>query len=339
MFDIATTTEDQFLRQETFNAVKAEALDLIDHLMTPEARKLAEQIEDKLRVFPNLRLQSPEIYRQYAKLIVWLKITAIPSLDDDTVLRAVKFCFMDSFDAGLDLNDRMTGKMYSIPDLIWPDFALKLIGALKENTQKLGGQMITVSGETSAAPPTISNWLSDYDRTMGPEKHSPAQQQDYLFSNQNATRLNQQERAKLTNLIKFYNALKPFSIKAITETIKKMGLAEELGIESEGDEPIQEIPRPSAFLQQAYEQENSETEAPPVNASPEPASSNQSQPRAPQPPPRPAVQPPRQTQASDSYREPVAEQDLAGPIKPAPPALKPGPRMQGNVVDLKDIGK
>ena len=40
--------------------------------------------------------------------------------------------------------------------------------------------------------------------------------------------------------------------------------------------------------------------------------------------------------AASPYREPILEKDLSGPEKPAPPP-RPAPRLNGNVIDLKDL--
>lgn len=40
--------------------------------------------------------------------------------------------------------------------------------------------------------------------------------------------------------------------------------------------------------------------------------------------------------SSAKYREPVSPEDMAGPLKQAPPA-KPAPRLSGNIIDLKDL--
>lgn len=52
-------------------------------------------------------------------------------------------------------------------------------------------------------------------------------------------------------------------------------------------------------------------------------------------PPRQFVPPPPLPSRTDTYREPVAQEDLAGPQKPSP---RPAPRIEGNIVDLKDWG-
>lgn len=228
MLNFSQLTQDQFARPETLQAVKAEAFDLVDHLMVPESKKLALQLEDRLKTLPGLASQAPEIFAQYQKIIIFLKITALMSLDNNAVLELVQKNYLDSLEAGLDFNERMTGKMYSLPDLIWPEYAEQLAYALKQNTQKIGQNPIMISGETEQKPPTIQNWLSDFDRVLGPDMHTNIQQEEYLSKNPNAKNLDQKEKNKLRNVLKFYNNLKPIPSTVINQTLKELGAMEEL---------------------------------------------------------------------------------------------------------------
>ena len=180
MLNFSQLTQDQFSRPETLQAVKAEAFDLVDHLMVPESKKLAAQLEDRLKTMPTMAASAPEIYSRYQKMVIYLRLVALMALDNNTVLELIQKNYLDSFDAGLDLNERMTGKMYSIPDLIWPEYAEQLAYALKQNIQKIGQKPIIIKGETSPQAPTIQNWLADYDRTLGPDLKNDLEQEEYL---------------------------------------------------------------------------------------------------------------------------------------------------------------
>ena len=232
MLNFSQLTQDQFSRPETLEAVKAEAFDLVDHLMVPESKKLAEQLEDRLKTMPSMSVSAPQIYSQYQKIITYLRLVALMALDNNMVLELIQKNYLDSFDAGINLNERMTGKMYSIPDLVWPEYAEQLAYALKQNTQKIGQRPILIIGETEPKPPTIQNWLSDYDRSLGPDLHTDIQQEEYLSKNPNAKLLPENEKAKLRNVLRFYNNLKPIPAAVIDKALKDAGVYDELAKES-----------------------------------------------------------------------------------------------------------
>ncbi|KKR03558.1 MAG: Choriogenin H [Parcubacteria group bacterium GW2011_GWF2_39_13b] len=228
MLNFSQLTQDQFSRPETLQAVKAEAFDLVDHLMVPESKKLAAQLEDRLKTMPTMAASAPEIYSQYQKMVIYLRLVALMALDNNTVLELIQKNYLDSFDAGLDLNERMTGKMYSIPDLIWPEYAEQLAYALKQNIQKIGQKPIIIKGETSPQAPTIQNWLADYDRTLGPDLKNDLEQEEYLAKNPNAKLLDGNEKIKLRNVLKFYNNLKPIPTAIIEKAFRDIGVYDAL---------------------------------------------------------------------------------------------------------------
>src|SRR4030042_5605202 len=178
MLTFSQLTEEQFIRPEALEAAKQEVFDLIEHLMVYEGRILADEIEQKLSA-PGLQTRAPkEIYQQYQQLAIYLKLMATVSLDNNTVLDLIQNHYLDSLEAGIDMNERMNAKMYSLPTLAWTEYATQLIHALKQNTQPLGNQPIVIKGANEQTQPTVKNWLADYDQTYAPDKQTSIQRED-----------------------------------------------------------------------------------------------------------------------------------------------------------------
>lgn len=255
MFTIAQLNEEQFIRPATLEAIKHEAFSLIDHLMAPEGDQFAEQIERKLNSLPDLEFRAPEVYWQYQKLVVYLKLMALMCLDNDIVLDLVQNHYLDSLEANIDINDRMTGKMYTLPVLVWLEYTEQLIHALKQNMQRIGEHPIIKLGETTPSAPTIQNWISDYDRNLGPEKVDDLHREDYLARNPNAALLSETEKAKLRNVLQFYDNLKPIPASLIDREFKRLGIYEELAKEFPEVLPAQEFPAPSLSSEYRVHQE------------------------------------------------------------------------------------
>jgi len=242
--------------QAYLEQIKKTANDFIERGLALESAKLADQIEEDIKTYPQLNSQAPGIFRVYQKLIILLKWTGLTLYDDQTVLELFRNHFLDALEAGLDLNGPMTLKMYSVPDLVWSEVAQELLGALKHNNQRIGQR-------------SIGEWLKDYDKTYGIEKHSTLEQSEYLTQNPNVRTLIEEERDKLKQLIRFYDNLKPLSLSKIEQAIRQFApeLLKEAG-------PVEKVERPL----------------------PE---------RLAEPPTTPIAPPPERETQKDIYREPV----------------------------------
>lgn len=353
MLSVVQLTEEQFIRPATLEAVKHEAFDLIEHLMAPEGKKLADAIEQKLAI-PGLEARAPEIYQQYQRLAVYLKLMSIACQDNDAVFNLVKNNYLDGFEIGININEIMIGKAYSIPDLAWPEYAEQLIGALKQNSQRIGQQQITIKGEPSPTQPSIKNWISDYDRIFGPEKIDDLKREEYLAKNSNAKILNQEDKAKLRNVFQFYDNLKPIPLSLVNQALKELGIDEEIAKEFPEAAPMEQpaapyapppqevIPtakryaRPEGPARDTYlepMEEEIKKPAPFVPPAPQrPAPPSQpayTRPPQPQPPQKPtAFQPPQSTYRPQPTYTPPTPPQRTPPIAPQPKPPAPSPLPQ-----------
>lgn len=293
MPELNQLTKAQLINPEVLEKIKKAVLDIAQAGLIAEAVKLQSQLEKSLEKFPELKNQNPPLYQQYQKLILALKWTAMPFYDNETLMDLLKNHFLEALEMKIDLDDRMTMKMYSLPDLVWPETAQELLAALKENNQRIGQQ-------------TIAEWLKDYDKAYGLEKHSVLEQSEYLTQNPNVKTLTEEERDKLKQLIRFYDNLKPLSLSKIEQAIKQF--APQLL-----EEKITPAEKPEAPLPEKLRE-------PPVSPPIPPVPSEEIE-RATPSAPRPAVE-------RDIYREPLP------PARPSEPS-QVEPRIEGNVVDLK----
>ena len=81
--------------------------------------------------------------------------------------------------------------------------------------------------------PSVKNWLSDYTFVMGFDPHDSAARGIYLFQNQNTRKLNQEDRWRLSFILKAYDTNEPITVNSASKQIlfprpeptKKMNLA------------------------------------------------------------------------------------------------------------------
>jgi hypothetical protein len=299
-------TEKDLLLPAVFEKTKRAFLECQERALIPESHRFADLLDKKIGI--TLQTTNPELYREYQEIIICLKFISLSLLDKKTLLSLVENHALDAFKNSIDLNERMTSRMYAIPELAWEDEQQEILEALKENTQKLGSQTITLKGDTVPVNPLVNNWLADYDRTFGPEKQDNIKQQQYFTQNPNAKLLKEEDKKLLVQLIKFYDNLKPLPIATIDSYLRAAGInPEEIG-GAQGAES-KEVPvfaSPTEAARMKLEGQNIST------------------------------QELQQARQGDTYREAVEEKDFT----PHPPQTAPKPPSPPTapIVNLKDLG-
>lgn len=89
---------------------------------------------------------------------------------------------------------------------------------------ELGEQIITVQAiKLKSFPepvrPSLKNWLADYNMVLGFEAHDAIDRSGYLFQNENARRLDAEERQKLAYLLKSLDEKTPIMVNKATKRI------------------------------------------------------------------------------------------------------------------------
>jgi hypothetical protein len=218
--------------------------------------------------------------------------------------------------------------------------------AVQENKEILNQQLtanpIKIAEFDQPVRPTIKNWLADYIKQKGSGHHDELERSDYLFKSLNATNLPPEERVKLSKMLKAYDEDIEVPISLETKLIDM----EELMKKDAPKTPVAPTaptapvtPKPVAPLTPLTQPATPQTQqAQPTQAFSTPAAVQQPAQTLPRPipPPLPPTPPQPRYSGADSYREKVAQEDLAGPIKPI---ARPEPKLDGNIIDLKNISE
>ena len=215
-----------------------------------------------------------------------------------------------------------------IPKIVKKPFRL----AVQENkeilNQLLTANPIKIADFEQPVRPTIKNWLSDYIKHKGTGYHDELERSDYLYKSSNAINLPGEERAKLSKILRAYDEDSEVPVSSENKLI----LIEELAKKEAPPLPKAVTP-PSAPTPSPVQPPS--TPLPPAAPPPQPPPAARPFMSPPIPSPTPAASPPPLPKTGlDTYREPVNEEDLEGPLKPP---VKPAPRLEGNVVDLKNL--
>lgn len=210
--------------------------------------------------------------------------------------------------------------------------------AVQENkeilNQLLTANPIKIAEFEQPVRPTIKNWLSDYIKLKGTGYHDELERSDYLYKSSNATNLAGEERARLAKILKAYDEDSEVPVSSDTKLISVEELSKKEtppSLKAATPPPAQAplSPQPAPMPPPPAKP------VAPLPPTPAPAIPTPSPPPAPTIPPSPAPKPMPRT-GPDTYREPVSEEDLEGPLKPP---TRPAPRIEGNVVDLKNINE
>ncbi|QQS61772.1 MAG: hypothetical protein IPN70_02545 [Candidatus Moraniibacteriota bacterium] len=86
--------------------------------------------------------------------------------------------------------------------------------------QLITSQNIVMRGAQEPVRPSIKNWITLYQQEMGPSPHETFERGNFLFQNQNATRLSPRERELIHEILKSLDENKPLPINQITQEIR-----------------------------------------------------------------------------------------------------------------------
>ncbi len=215
--------------------------------------------------------------------------------------------------------------------------------AVQENKEVLNQQLtenpIKIAEFDQPVRPTIKNWLADYIKQKGTGHHDELERSDYLFKGANAANLPQEERIKLSKMLKAYDEdvevpISPNTKLIDMEELMKKDAPKPQVFASAPAPAAPALPKPAAppaLPTQPQPAPQSQPTQPAQTYTPPPIQPTQTP--SPIPQPTPPVSPPPRSSGPDTYREKVAEEDLAGPVKPI---AKSAPKLDGNIINLRE---
>jgi hypothetical protein len=166
--------------------------DAIQHYDDVEAVKLLQEVEKLLS--SNEVRNNPVLLKRLEKIRVYLKIVAVPQLSDEETANILKNYYLDSFDAEIDMENRLTAKLFFIPEIPRDSLREKLKRALAGNGQKLGGL-------------TISQWIYEFEKSHNVKIRNLSAAVDFVNTNRNALILSPVEKERLKDLLHTYDYL------------------------------------------------------------------------------------------------------------------------------------
>ncbi len=157
---------------------------------------------------PDLKRTNPDLASKYETISINLKWEMLENLPDDEVVEMFEKYYLTGLKKGTNLVDRLRIKMLIISIWLRDDYLKEIRQVLEKNTQRLGTKTIIVPGQVRPQPPTIGNWLLDYNDALGVGKHSDIAISNYFVTSANVAGLTTEEKELLRKTILFYELLK-----------------------------------------------------------------------------------------------------------------------------------
>lgn len=222
--------------------IREKTVETLKTYFVEDAQEIISEIESSLRN-PDITSNSAqsEELKIYLALMNFIAFSTLPEPDQLELFRTF---LVKAFRVGIDIENRFAIKMDLTPDVLWPETVQSFVEAMLKNNERLGGQTILVRGEKVETSPILSNWLRDYNRIYGMDRHEKIIPHRYLSENPNIHRLNKEEQALLLKILEFYEGLKFPSQEQIQRSLEKaldQYIAENNELPEEFEENNQEV--------------------------------------------------------------------------------------------------
>jgi len=207
------------MSEDKIQQIRERAIETLKTYFVEDAQEILAEISELMHDLEvrgdSAKVEELHVYETLMKFIAFSMLPETEQLD------LFQSSLVKAFRISIDIKNRFAIKMNLTPDVFWPETAQLFVEAILKNEEKLGGHPIVVWGENKEVPPTLSNWLRDYNRIYGVDRHEKIITHRYLTENPNVRSLKQEDQILLLKILKFYEELKFPSQKQIQEALEK----------------------------------------------------------------------------------------------------------------------
>lgn len=205
----------------------------------------SEEAEDTLRQIKSLEnekeiLENRNLFEELKIYKVLLEFINFVNLPEERQIHLFKNYLIKAYKVGIDVPNRFFLKLETTPSVLWPETFQLFIEAILANEEKIGINSISIQGEMEKVPPTLKNWLRDYNRNFGVDRQEKIIPHRYIAENSNAKNLNQEDKIILLKVIEFYESLKLPSKNQFLRFFERYLAQNEDKLEKEFDDYIDE---------------------------------------------------------------------------------------------------
>jgi len=187
---------------------------VIEHIDDVKARKILKEIES---VFSDSRNQSNrDLLAKLDDLKTKLEIVALPNLTDEVAENVLRHHYLESFNIGIDMENRLTAKLFFVPEIPRDELRKKLQKAILENDEQFG-------------PLTVGQWLREFEKMFNIHTRDRSAPVRFVTEHPQARALSEIDKAKLKEIIYTYDYLLVSTLPAtgpVLEEILNSSMAE-----------------------------------------------------------------------------------------------------------------
>ncbi len=207
-----TNEQIKKIRESTIEILKTYFMDEADE----ELKKINELLKSPTVLKNRAQVEELEVYACLLKFILF------QTLSEREQLGLFEKSLVKAFKVGIDIRNRFSIKMNLTSDVLWPETLQLFIEAMLRNEERIGLFDIRINGEKQDSPPYLLNWLRDYNRIYGMDRHEKIIPVKYITENPNVAKLSKEEKFLLLQIIEFYEELKFPSQKQIRDALQSV---------------------------------------------------------------------------------------------------------------------
>jgi len=235
------------MTEANVQSIREKTIETLKTYFVEDAQEVIQSVAE-LEKNPEISADRPKMeeLKVYDSLMKFVAFATLPESDQ---LELFRVALLKALRVGVDLKNRFAIKMNLTADVLWPETAQQFLEAILKNEERLGSQDIVVKGENQPSPPLLSNWLRDYNRIYGMDRHEKIIPHRYLTENSNAQKLNRDDQALILKVLEFYEGIKFPTQSQIQAALEKAldqiaesepALFEEMQM-SEGDKALEDV--------------------------------------------------------------------------------------------------
>lgn len=185
-------------------------------------------LEDMLlSQYPELKMQNPNIYQSYQRLVGLLKFVNLSARGTEQISELVEKYLLDAMLTGIPVNKKFDEVLDIYDDEMFGGVIAETLGkAMLKSTGNIGNkQIIRPDGKNVSS--FIGNWLSDYNQSAlyslpAGEKRGAVQRITYVNKSQNTHGLSDDDRKLLLHVFELYDWLRYGASFTVKETLQPM---------------------------------------------------------------------------------------------------------------------
>lgn len=213
--------KEQLKNKDYLEKIKMMAEDIASENRFREAYDLNRELEKAIGEMKNLKEGNYDLYVEYKKIIYKLKWLGLPIMKEEEVIDMFQHHFTQIFKIdGYDIWSKLRIILLGI--VVFEDrdeFKKKLRQALINSQEKITSKKLIINKQE--VPPTVANWISDYNKSLGTGEINDLARAQYLVNGKNIINLNKEEKEKIKILFDLYEKLKlsSFTLEGLEEDI------------------------------------------------------------------------------------------------------------------------